>query len=313
MRNSKKLNVEEIELLLNMRSSHFKEGDFKIINYYFDKKNSLIENKYGILKVDRFYLSKGVKPTIQTAVDKRLYFENMAKEIHGGKYDYSMVDYKSAHKNVKIICDIHGIFEQTYANHISAESGCLKCSQDNLSKKLSSNTFDFIQKSKIIHENKYDYLKVDYISAKNKVIITCKKHGDFNQTPNSHLNGGGCISCNNEKTSFSLSNWRLMCGNNNGVLYVLECFNDDEKFIKIGITCQSIKKRYNKSNYMPYKYNIFEIIESPDRGYIWDLENEYKKYLRSFKYSPKIEFPGSITECFTIESIETLRVLLNKK
>jgi very-short-patch-repair endonuclease len=39
------------------------------------------------------------------------------KEVHGDKYDYSLVDYKGTHEKVKIICPEHGIFEQIPLNH----------------------------------------------------------------------------------------------------------------------------------------------------------------------------------------------------
>lgn len=37
----------------------------------------------------------------------------------------------------------------------------------------------FINRSKEIHNNFYNYDKVDYINARTKVIITCPEHGDF--------------------------------------------------------------------------------------------------------------------------------------
>jgi hypothetical protein len=39
-------------------------------------------------------------------------FIEKAKQIHGDKYDYSLVVYRSDVKKVKIICPIHGVFEQ---------------------------------------------------------------------------------------------------------------------------------------------------------------------------------------------------------
>ena len=51
---------------------------------------------------------------------------------------------------------------------------------------------DYKEQAKIKHNNKYDYSKSNYISAKEKIIITCLIHGDFEQTPNSHLRGSGC-------------------------------------------------------------------------------------------------------------------------
>ena len=56
-------------------------------------------------------------------------------------------------------------------------------------------TEQFIEKAKQIHGNKYDYSKVNYVSSNTKVCIICPEHGEFWQTPNSHLNGNGCSSC----------------------------------------------------------------------------------------------------------------------
>ena len=58
-----------------------------------------------------------------------------------------------------------------------------------------SNTEEFIRKSKLIHGNKYDYSKVDYVNNRVKVIITCPEHGDFIQKPLDHLHGSGCPEC----------------------------------------------------------------------------------------------------------------------
>lgn len=58
-------------------------------------------------------------------------------------------------------------------------------------------TQEFIEKAKKVHGNKYDYSKVNYIDARSKIIIICPEHGEFEQTPNSHLNGRGCPKCGN--------------------------------------------------------------------------------------------------------------------
>ena len=56
------------------------------------------------------------------------YFLKRAKEVHGDKFDYSLVEYEGAHKKVKIICPVHGMFEQLPSNHYKYD--CLKCSRD---------------------------------------------------------------------------------------------------------------------------------------------------------------------------------------
>lgn len=121
-------------------------------------------------------------------------FSERSKKIHNDKYDYSMVDYINNSTKVKIICKIHGIFEQTPNKHLNGHE-CLLCSRLN----RKSTTVKFINKSKKIHKNKYDYSMVKYIDSHSKINIICKKHGIFRQTPNSHLNGRGCSKCSNNK------------------------------------------------------------------------------------------------------------------
>ena len=62
-------------------------------------------------------------------------------------------------------------------------------------------TKEFISKSTELHKGKYNYQKVNYINNITSVIISCYRHGDFNQTPAVHLRGGGCNLCNLEKRS----------------------------------------------------------------------------------------------------------------
>lgn len=72
---------------------------------------------------------------------------------------------------------------------------------------FSSNTNDFIKKAKQIHNNKYDYSKVDYKNCKTKVIIICKIHGDFLQIPNSHLRGRNCPKCVQPSYKYTLKDF----------------------------------------------------------------------------------------------------------
>ena len=114
---------------------------------------------------------------------------NEFRKTHGNKYDYSLVNYINSKIKVIIICPKHGRFEQTPDAHIRHQ-GCIKCSGLN---KLT--TEEFIEKSKIIHNNFYNYSEVNYIIYSKKVKIICPKHGEFIQTPSQHLKGHGCKKC----------------------------------------------------------------------------------------------------------------------
>lgn len=56
-------------------------------------------------------------------------------------------------------------------------------------------TEETIKKFTMIHADLYDYSKVEYKKAKEKVIVICKKHGEFLVTPNNHISGYGCPKC----------------------------------------------------------------------------------------------------------------------
>lgn len=62
---------------------------------------------------------------------------------------------------------------------------------------------EFIEKAKAKHGDKYDYSKVRYVDARSTVIITCPKHGDFEQLAHVHLAGHGCNECGHEKSKKS--------------------------------------------------------------------------------------------------------------
>jgi hypothetical protein len=78
-------------------------------------------------------------------------FIKKSHNIHGNKYDYSLVDYNNNKKKVKIICKEHGVFEQIPSIHLN-NHGCPFCYNHN-----KYSTEEVIKKFKEIHKNKYDY------------------------------------------------------------------------------------------------------------------------------------------------------------
>lgn len=59
----------------------------------------------------------------------------------------------------------------------------------------------FIEDAIKVHGDTYIYDKVEYVNSNTNVIITCKKHGYFNQLPHNHKNGKGCPKCRSDKLS----------------------------------------------------------------------------------------------------------------
>ena len=127
-------------------------------------------------------------------------FIKKAKKIHGNKYKYYLVKYQTARIKVRIICPIHGEFLQAPDKHLQGK-GCNDCGIISMQKKQSMTQKEFIKKAKKIHQNSYGYENTNYFRFHSKVVITCKKHGDFFQTPSAHLIGGGCKKCSIEYIS----------------------------------------------------------------------------------------------------------------
>lgn len=121
-------------------------------------------------------------------------FLQQSIQVHGTKYDYSMVKYRKTETNVVIVCPSHGCFDQTPKHHLMGR-GCRKCATDINAAKQRHTTQQFIEKAQILHDHKYDYSQVVYTGCGVKVNIICSHHGLFEQTPSSHLSSNGCIQC----------------------------------------------------------------------------------------------------------------------
>ena len=52
-----------------------------------------------------------------------------------------------------------------------------------------------------IKSTNYNYDNAVYINTQTKITITCKTHGDFNQTPANHIRGQGCPKCKFDKVA----------------------------------------------------------------------------------------------------------------
>jgi hypothetical protein len=123
-------------------------------------------------------------------------FVEKARIIHGDKYNYDRVVYKTAHTKVFITCSIHGDFEQTPANHTrkSNPQGCYLCTGR---KRWSRDKF--LEEAAKTHKGEYDYTNIVWGGLKELVEIICPFHGPFKQLPVVHLNGSGCQRCLSSK------------------------------------------------------------------------------------------------------------------
>jgi len=138
------------------------------------------------------------------------YYINLSKQVHKDTYDYTTINY-TTHNNLKdkvsIICKKHGIFFQSFSDHIYRLAGCPICANENKPFIQCSNVDNFTTQSKSVHNIKcYDYTKVKYVNSRTKVEILCNQHGSFFVTPDNHLNNtSGCPICSLSKGELYIS------------------------------------------------------------------------------------------------------------
>lgn len=253
--------LTNIEFIENAKKKYGDKYDYSRVNYNGNKNKIIIICKqHGPWEVtpNNFIRGSECPKCYGTPKYTTEDFIRLSREVHGNKYDYSLVNYDGLKRKVKIVCPIHGQFDQTASAHIKG-CGCPTCSgfylngerikfdlnkflelstkshkinynYENVAftyrtdkvkiicpihgefkqgayyhakggncpkcvggRKLDAN--EFIEKSREVHGNKYDYSKINYVNYSTKVCIICKHHGEFWQTPNNHLFGAGCPSC----------------------------------------------------------------------------------------------------------------------
>ena len=229
------------------------------------------------------------------------YFVDKAKQVHGDRYDYSKSEYVNARTDILITCPRHGDFTIKPPKHLMGQK-CYKCSKEDCSKELSKGLSGFIDDAIRIHGNKYDYSLVVYKNQDSRIKIICPQHGVFEQRAKNHLLGNACRKCYLEISGgWTTADWKKkVVGGKTLKLYYLQCWNNEEQFYKIGLTCKDrVEDRFHGVLKMPYEYRIINQVTGSIENLV-KLERKFKKQIIDMgdKYLPKISFVGSTYECF---------------
>lgn len=296
--------------------------------------------------------------------ERTAHFFKRAHGEHGDKYDYSMVDYTNNYTKIKIICPVHGLWEQKPSNHLTGR-GCPKCrylGRDVILKRLYDNipaglvvTDDsdvenldsnvrihcpvhgeyttcvnnpckghgcpkckisiqpkglkrFLEEVKLVHGDTYTYNKFKYINTHTKSIITCKRHGDFLQSPDKHLLGRGCPKCARENqiiyhsTKIDLELDKLK--STKGYLYFIKLEGYPNCY-KIGVSANIRKRMMDLSNASGGEIVKVNLLEQDMLSNI-TMENHLHSLFSNLRYRD-LDFSG-YTECFYLSDEDVLRV-----
>ena len=274
--------LTEDKVIAQFRAVHGDKYDYSLIEY----KNSnipvkIICSEHGVfLQEPSSHKSGAACP--KCAREKSLLTQEEVIEqfraVHGDRYDYSLVDYKEVYTPVKIICPVHGVFEQVPNGHKTGR-GCQDCGG---SKRLT--TEQAIAAFMQVHGDKYDYSQVKYVRSKDKVTIICPTHGPFKMEPANHLQGQVCPSC---------ADWGFNKAEP-AILYYLRI--KGTSLTKIGITNRSVPERFKR--YDLEKIEIIKIWEFEAGQAAWDIEQSILKHYKAFKYTGKPVLSSGNTEVF---------------
>ncbi len=259
-----------------------------IIKYTGNSQEMVVEDIEGI-KYRQCPASKFLKVKLltQCITNKNDYITLRLKEKHP---NLELVEFKGMKENI-LVKDTNGFYysPQCYDLLVGHPVSIQTCTD-----KVGL----FIFKSNLKHNNKFSYKPFIYTNGKQKVEIECKIHGIFKQKVESHLSGRGCPKCGH--VGFSRNCWLNKLADKKAIFYILKVFNDDEEFIKVGITTKTVKDRYYSMK--NYKYEIIKTVIS-DGNEIYELEKMLLREFKKYKIKPKLAFEGW-TECLDIKCLD---------
>lgn len=221
-------------------------------------------------------------------LDKEAFTER-AIANHGNKYKYHLVDYRTMHTPVNIVCREHGVFSQKPTNHLFGQ-GCPTCGREESARKKVINTDAFISRCLSVHGDRYDYSLVQYTRSDQLVTIKCKEHGAFSLLASTHRAGQGCPACS--PGGFD--------GDKPAMLYLLRFKKSYATFWKIGITNWTIEKRYSCEKHFidkafTWNFSCGRIARCIEK----EVLSQFQSYLFDKNFMFKLLKQGGDTECFT--------------
>lgn len=156
---------------------------------FFQKPNNHVHGKSGcpVCAEDRRLTAIS---TIDTDV-----FISRSVELNGDRYGYDKTNYSGPLNKLTMTCPSHGDFEQTPNNHLYSGAGCPNCGKEAIWSSNRMTAEEFVATAIVVHGTLYDYSHVVYRNAMTKVTMLCPIHGRFEQVPNGHLRGAGCLQC----------------------------------------------------------------------------------------------------------------------
>lgn len=297
--------LSQNDFIERCRSAHHDKYDYSLVNYVnMSTKIKIVCPEHGeFLQLAGSHVSGNGCPNCRYSHRKRRAsryctqdFVNMSMAKHGNKYDYSKSVYVSTKTMLTVTCPSHGDFIIRPIHHYKLGQGCDRCFRESRSTRVS----EFIEKANAIHNGFYDYSllsDMEYIIKRKKIPIICPIHGVFYQSCSDHTTKrSGCRKCADGYKDYYQRKWADYCDykGRTPLLYIVNLFNEEESFYKIGITMCSIQRRMSSPD-IHYSYKIHDVYTGGSHD-VHGAEYYIKRNSAMCKYSPNQSFAGD-SEC----------------
>lgn len=122
-------------------------------------------------------------------------------QLNDSNRELVSTEYKGNKIHLEWYCKIHKEnFPQKW-NSVLNGNKCPQCSREVVTNKNTYTQEQALESLIKTHGNKYDLSKVVYTKSTNKIIVICRKHGEFEIVYKDFQSGKGCRKCVDENTS----------------------------------------------------------------------------------------------------------------
>lgn len=176
MKSTKRLTTEDF--ILKSKEIHGDKYDYSLVNYV--NNNTKVKILYNDIIYEQLPSNnlKGFKCENIKGLTQEDFLKK-SKEIHGDKYDYSLVNFKNVRGKIQLIYN-GDIYEQLAYAHLQGKSPEMA--------PFKITRLEFIKRAKVVHGNIFDYSLVKCDGINNKVKIIYDKR-IYEQVASDHLSG----------------------------------------------------------------------------------------------------------------------------
>jgi very-short-patch-repair endonuclease len=185
--NFKEFMIQKFGDIIDFSEMKYQNLETPVILIYKPNRKRIIKSPQQFKRIKVFYKEPKKEVIIEnSAIDYKELFLTKINLMYPERFDFTNIEYKNRSTPIKVL-------DKLTNNYVIATP--YQFLRNDILKLKGNETYNFIQKGKKIHGDKYDYSNVIYKGTTKKLCIICPEHGEFYQTPNSHLKGSGCPKC----------------------------------------------------------------------------------------------------------------------